>query len=144
MLRTRFFEIFYLLNAGDRKRFEEMVYSPYFNKNSRVIKLWEHLKANGEEDENLSKANIAKAVFGTERFSDANFRMVIASFVKLVEEYLLHEEYAKNEMERKIRLLEIFQGKNLQKSFRMYLNEIENELDKVKKKDSTYYYRKYF
>ncbi len=144
MLNSRFFELFSALRSSDHKKFEEMVNSPFFNKNSRVSKLWEYLKAKGDNDEDLSKQKIAQAVFGNEKFSDSNFRMVIASFVKLAEEYLLQAEYTMNKTERKIRLFEVFLNRSLQKSFRMYLNEIEKELDQAKEKDSAHYYRKYF
>lgn len=144
MTNTRLYEMFQSLNHIDYKRFEEIVRSPFFNKSERVCRLWAYLKEKGDMDDNFTIEKISAAVFGNEKFNNANLRMVISSFVKLIEEFMLEKEYEQNEPEAKIRLLEIFLKKGLVKSYSKYLNEIERELDKTRKKDSTYYYRKYY
>ncbi|MBE2225933.1 MAG: hypothetical protein IAE93_01260 [Ignavibacteria bacterium] len=144
MLRSRLFEVFCSLSHKDFKRFDDLVYSPYFNKSERIKKLWLFLKNNGDSDDIFSKDKLAEVVFGNEKHSEANLRMVIAGFVKLVEEFQLQKEYEYNRMEKNIRLLEIFLKNQNRKSFMMLLKQTENELDKAKKKDRIFYYRKYY
>lgn len=144
MGRSRLFEMFCSLSHKDYKQFEDLVNSPYFNKSERVKKLWLYLKATGDSDDAFTKEKISKAVFEDENFNEANLRMVIAGFVKLIEEFYLHKEYNSNQMEKNIRLLEVFLKNLNAKSFRMQLKIIENELDKTRKKDQIYYYRKYY
>lgn len=144
MYKTRLFEMFNSLKESDYKDFGEIVHSPYFNKSSRVINLWNYLLENNEEPDAFSKEKIIKAVFGEEKFNDANFRVVIAAFVKLTEKYYLVKEMESGELDCKIKLLEVFQNRKLKKSYSMYIKEIESELLHVKKKNTEYYYRMYF
>ena len=144
MVNSRFYELFSALGHSDIESFDEFINSGFFNKNERVKKLWNYLKGHADGKEFPQKKHLEAAIFGNEKFSDSNFRMVISSFVKLAEEYLLQKKYSKNMMERKIRLLEIFENKGMRKSYLMYLKEIEDELDKDQERDSVFFYRKYF
>lgn len=144
MKNSRFLELFFILNHNDIKGFDELVNSVYFNKNERVKRMWDLMKEHYEDPQTVSKEMLTQAIFPGEKFNESNFRMVISAFVKLAEEYLLQKEYRVNSMERNIRLLEIFEQRGMRKSYSKYLREIENELDKEQKKDSVYYYRKYF
>ena len=136
--------MFCMISHRDYKQFEDLVNSPYFNKSERVKKLWAYLKINGESDDAFNKNKVGKAVFGNENYNDANLRMVIAGFVKLIEEFYLQKEYKVNQIEKNIRLLEIFLNNQCTKSFLMLLKQTENAVDKTKKKDQTYYYRMYY
>jgi hypothetical protein len=144
MANTRFFEVLSILKHNDHKIFDDLLNSPYFNKNLRVKNLWNYVKVHTDGYEFLQKEDISTAIFKNEKFTESNYRMVISAFVKLVEEYMLQKEYNENEMEKKIRLLEVFEKRGMKKSFSMYLKKVENELDRNQKKDSVYYYRKYF
>lgn len=144
MINSRLYELFTALGQSDLERFDEFMNSVFINKNERVKRLWNFLKGYADASEFPHKKSLEAAIFGNEKFSDSNFRMVVSAFVKLAEEYLLQKEYSKNRMERKIRLLEIFEKRGMRKSSSMYLKEIEDELDKEQEKDSVYFYRKYF
>ncbi len=143
MQKSRLYELFITLNHKDYKRFDDLVNSPFFNKSIRVKNLWNYLKENGGYDDNFKKELIAEAAFGNNKYNDSNFRMVISAFVRLLEEFYLQKVYEQNLCEKKIRLAEIFFEGNCSKSFKMYINEIETELDKSKIKDKTYWHRKY-
>jgi len=144
MANTRFFELYNSIGYNDIKRFDELINSPFFNKSARLILLWKFLRPRIETESSVTSKEICEAIFINEKYTDSNFRMVLSSFVELAEEYLLQKEYLENEMERDIRLLEIFANRGMRKSFVMYLNIIEKELDKVQNRNSVYYYRKYF
>lgn len=144
MKNSRFHELLFILAHNDIKRFDELINSSFFNKSERVKRLWSLLKKHFDDPKMLSKEMLIQAVFPGEMYNESNFRMVVSAFVKLTEEYLLQKEYNVNRTERNIRLLEIFEKRGMRKSYSKYIREIENELDKEQKKDSVYYYRKYF
>lgn len=135
MKGTRFIEVLSALKPEDMNLLEEFVNSPIFNKNKRVIPALNFLKSAGN---NVTKENLAKAAFGTEKYTDANFRMFVSYFTDLIEKFLLYknidEAYLKTEF---IYYTHISQ---LNKSFEKHSTELyKNLISKPAKTTNDYF-----
>lgn len=143
MKKTRFAEMLSALNKTDYKRFTDLVNSPYFNKNERVKKLWQWILENPKPD--YTKEEIINVITpqGEEALTDANFRMVIADFVRLAEVFLLLE---RNELisTQRDELIAALSEKKLQKSYNKHLRILKEQTKSEKNKGVSYYNDLYF
>lgn len=137
MKNTRFAEMLSALNKTDYKRFTDLINSPYFNKNERVKKLWQWITENTKLE--YSKEEIYKAAGGEENLNDANFRMVLSDFVRLIEVFLLLERNRVIETQR-YELITALGEKKLTKSYNKHLRALKEKCSAEKKNKGVQYY----
>lgn len=147
MKNTRFSEMLSAVNSTSVKRFTELVCSPYFNKNTRLTRLWRWITVNQREDNNYSEEELLNAIEPDEssqtKISPANFRMVISDFVRLAEVFLLLEGGDIIEAQRS-ELIDILKEKGLSKSYNKHLRLLKEQTASAGNKDVSYYNNLYF
>jgi len=139
MKTTRFAEILSLV-VTKQKSFDEIVISPYFNKNSRVTLLWNYVK--NDPKGNYTKEELHAAAAGGNRLTEPNFRMVLADFVKLAEIFLLLERNDLVDMQRD-ELIDLYRETGKIKSEGAHKRLLKNKMADSAKKDISYYNKVY-
>lgn len=144
MIKSSLIEILRSFTAGEIKEFNDMVYSPYFNKKSAVIKFWEavHRYAPDFTSKELEKEKIYKKIFPGKEFNYGTLKNLIYDLSKLAEKFIELKIYNVKTGSRSINLLEGFIDKGLKNSFKKKINTIEGIIDE-KKGEAEYYYNKY-
>lgn len=135
MKNKRFTEVLSLV-IKDGKRFDELVSSPFFNKNSRVTALWNYIRIN--PGRLFTDQELFDAASMGEFLKSANFRMVLSDFVKLAEIFLLLKENNLTEIYRD-ELIDIFRNAGKVKSESAHKRLLKIKIAGSRKKDIEYY-----
>jgi hypothetical protein len=123
MLKSNLFEVLRTLRKSEFKRFEELIKSPYYSKNSNVFKLFKYVKKFYPEFENdkLKKEIIWNGIFKGRKFNYGIMKNLIHELNKLTEKFLELQEYEKNEFQSGLNLLSQLRQRNLNSRFEKLL-----------------------
>jgi len=90
MLNSTLIEIFKTFEKTDLKRFEDFLKSPYFNKKTNVVALFNIIKTHFPDykTENLKKETVWKKLYPDKNFNYGVMKNFIHDLTKLAENYL--------------------------------------------------------
>lgn len=74
------------LSTTEKRRVKEAIGSPFFNKNTKLIQVWEVLAACKDENSTKVKEQIHQTLFGKEAYDDLAIRHLLSKLQKLLEE----------------------------------------------------------
>lgn len=141
MKKSVLIELLESFSPKEVKEFSEYIRSPFFNKNESVVKLYDAIVNAGGDIKKLEKEYLYKKIYGSEKYNDATVRTLMFNLAKLAEDYLAYKDFS--EEDTKINLLKQLNRRGLKRSFEKNFKAASSELDKMKVKDSDYFYRKY-
>lgn len=100
MLKSSLLEILRTFTKEDLVKFEDFVKSPYYNKNSNVVRLFMAIRkfAPGFIDAKLSKEEVWKKIYPDKKYNYGIMKNLIHELSKLSEEFLKQEFYGENKM----------------------------------------------
>lgn len=138
-------EILRKLNKDETKRLEEIIKSPYFNKKSGVIKLFEQMKkfAPYYKNKKLGREIIWKELFPDKEFNYGVMKNLIHGLQKLTEKFIELEVYEKNIYEQKKNYLDALMQKELLSLFEKNLKAAKADVETPPEKDTESFYYKY-
>ena len=118
MRKNRLVHIINSCSKAEIRGLKKWLKSPIHNQREDVIILFQHIinENNIQNDDYLTKENAFKHIFGNEKYSDAKMRQVIHFLLKTVEEYLIYTEFRKDEIRAKLKLMNLYTNRNLEKS----------------------------
>jgi hypothetical protein len=98
MQKSKLISLFRTLSKDELKRFNDFVSSPYFNKNSNVIKLFNYLENYYPryDSDKLNKEIVYDEIFPRRSYNIKIIKNLMSVFLRLVEEFIEHERYEKN------------------------------------------------
>ena len=133
-----------LLKSLDKieiKRFVEFVSSPYFNKNSNVIKLAKYIVScsGNYSSEKLDKETVYSKIFPGKRYNEKIMKNLMTSLMKSGERFLELNRYERNDAGRYNNLLEELLFRKQYSAFSSKIKEAES-LSRTQKKDELYFY----
>lgn len=76
------------LSTSEKRRVKEAIGSPFFNKNPKIIALWDALNACKDDSAAEIKAQIHKAIFKKEPYDDLVIRHLLSKLQKVLEEVI--------------------------------------------------------
>ncbi|HMS32548.1 MAG TPA: hypothetical protein PKC91_00545 [Ignavibacteria bacterium] len=137
-------EYFKSLSEKELEKFEDFVFSPYFNKQRNNVKLFQYLKSLYPHIRNIdiSKENLSVNVYGESKVNDVKIRKLISEFSILMERFFSQIEMEEDSIRNKILLLGALRKRGFQKRFEMNHRTISNILKKVYSKDESFYLNK--
>lgn len=123
------------------KKFDEFVSSPYFNKNSNILKLLGYIKkySDNYESVKLEKEEAYAKIFPGRKYNDKVMKNLMSELLRLGERFLEQTRYEKNKAGRYNYLLEELLYRKLYSIFCSKIKEAE-ELSDDFKKDEVYFY----
>ncbi len=133
------------LSTEEFQKFSKFVRSPYYTSSKDVIRLFDYIKKYHSrlDSAKLKKEEVFKKMFPKEVYKDIKLRNLMRKLTHIVEEYLLHLEVNANEYERKKRLVEIYNQRNLFVLFEKGSTRLLSELEEQPYRDSIYFNEKF-
>lgn len=143
--KSKLISILRTLSNKELKRFEEFIVSPFFNKNTNVITLFNLVKKFHPEyeEDKVSAEKIYVKIFPKEKFDEQKLRYVMTDLTKLLEEFLSFMEYDKNEVNKRRLLLNLYDQRKLDKYFQATLDVAKDLLKKQPYRDVNYYFNQH-
>lgn len=126
-------------------RFGEFLNSEFFNKNTRIIRLFQVIRkfyCNFNSPQ-LSKENLKKKLFGSENSKDSYLRNLFSDLNRKAEDFLSYTNYMNNRSYN-IHLIRELYGRESTKNFELRLSDFEKLVEKEKFMSPTYYHDKAF
>jgi len=108
MQHSTLIQILRQLETRERSRFEELVFSPFFNKNEKVRRLCTYVLrfAPDFDHSSLEKPEVYKHVFESEEVEELRLNNVISDLLQLLYDFLAFQQYEQREQWQKHFLLE--------------------------------------
>lgn len=122
-------EIIRNFSGEDFDRFYDFIRSPYFNKNSNAVRLFELLKKYRPDFESamLDKEKIWEKLFPGKKYNYGTMKNLIFELKKLASKYLIIDELERNTLEEEEILVRALGKRNIPRFFVTKVNEIEKK-----------------
>jgi hypothetical protein len=141
MQKSNLIELLKVFTPKEFREFGDFVKSPYFNKNEKVINLYNYIKKYfpNLENEKLDKEKVYESLTGKKEYNDGLMRTLIFSLSKLAEEYFYHSYTT--QIEKDITYLDfLFNVKGSDKLFEKKYKQVYDSLEKEISKNQYHYY----
>lgn len=143
MLNSTLLEILRTFSKEEFKKFEDFIKSPYYNKNSNLVKLFDALKRYFPEftNGNLKRELVWNVLFPVKDFNYGVMKNLIYEFQKLSEKFLHLQNYETNKFEQSINLLNMLKSRHLFQVYQKYLKLSKSEIDNSQVSLDYFYYK---
>jgi len=142
MLDSKLISMFQTLTKRELQRFEEYIQSPFFNKNEKVLHLFDIIKEDYPKcnSRQLEKSIVFKRLFPKKKQQDSSLRALMSLLTKLLEDFFAHIEYEESGNLKDRLKLEAFSTRHLDKIFdKSYLN-LKKQLTKTRQDIDSFYH----
>lgn len=130
LLKTKLYSIYQYLDKKERKQFQQLCHSPFFNNNEQVVKFVNYLTKIDELDrDTLDKERVFKQVFGKKAYNDLHLRHVVSATYKLLEEYLAIQNFRKDRYASRLYLARAAREKDAQQYFKKIATDTAREIE---------------
>ncbi|MEO8666548.1 MAG: hypothetical protein ABI462_13735 [Ignavibacteria bacterium] len=145
MLNTICIDILRTFSKEEIKKFEELINSPFFNKNTPVIKLFEQVRKYYPDFEStkLKREDIYEKMFPDKKYNYGSMKNIIYELQKLCEQFIITQEMSGNEFEVKRSLISGLHDRNLRTLSKKNLKELENDMSDKEINDEDYFLKMY-
>lgn len=144
MINSSLIELLGSFSKTEIKEFNDMVYSPYFNKRSAVTKFWEVVRiyAPGFSSKELERERIYKIIFPGKKYNYGTMKNLIYDLSSLAEKFIELKRYYQKTGSQSINLLEGFSERGLKDFFKKNVKTAERSLEE-RKEEVDFYRNKY-
>ncbi len=140
MQNTKLIQLLRSMNPAEFREFKDYVISPVFNKNKKIIVLFDSIKKYYPEFENdsISEENIFKKIFQDEEYDYFKVKNIVSDLYSLGKDYLAFIHYRDvSEVKEKF-LLEQLRDRSLDNIFEISYKVFKKKLDNSPVKDENY------
>ena len=124
-------------------RLSKFVNSPYFNSNNEITQLYKIILVLTNKEFTIDKNKIWHLLYPKIKFNSLKFRKLFSDLLKLIEQFLAQEIYDSNKVLKSNYLLRAIGNKELKKLYATSLTNAYRASEKVRYKESKYYYYQY-
>lgn len=144
MNKSKLVEVFYSLDAKEITRLRKFLQSPYFNKREDVWELFLYLCKTKESDRKaLDKHYVYQKLYPRSVYDDGKIRYAMSFLFKLIEQFLVIEDFQKQEIVSILNLARVYRQRNLPKHFQQTLKTTQNKNSKKALRDIDYLEHQY-
>jgi hypothetical protein len=145
MSNKEMYSLLRTLSKTEIKKFYRFLNSPYFNTNEKIVSLFGEIIKHYPKFPlyALSNEELYKRIYGLNEFNDSTMRNLHFRLQKLINEFLILENYKRNDLSSKNHLLNELNLRNLKPLFRKYSRDFELQFNNYKEVDNQYFYNKY-
>lgn len=138
MVKSTAVEIMRSFSKEDISRFGELAASPYFNKKSAVLKLYNLLKKNWPafDEKKIAKEALWEKLYPGKQYNYGVMKNLIHDITKLAEEYIKLEVYPGDHFNGDAALIKALSGRNLVKLLATKFAAMEKKYSEGKYKES--------
>jgi len=135
MRNSKLYIILQTLSTKEKKKLKRFIQSPYFNENQFLIELFELLTVDIE----LDKKEIWNRIKPNASFNDVLFRRLCSDLFKLINDFIVIDQYKNSPVSKNNDLLVYFNDKNLDKHFWGIEKIQRQQMNKSAIRDADYY-----
>ena len=145
MKNSQLIKLLKTFNPKDIIKFSEFITSPFFNKNTNVIKLYDAIRKAypNFEQEKLTKENLFSSIFPGRKFNDNTLRLLIHYLYEKAKEFITHSRLRKETFRYTEVLLNELLDRQLYNESGKTLKKVIFELGKSDYKDAEYFQYKF-
>ncbi len=134
MIKSPSLDIIRSFSNEEFKRFQEFLLSPYFNKNSNLVKIAEYFKKVIPMDDNdkLSNEKIWNAVYGKKEFNYGIMKNLVYELKKITEKFLAVEHFDKEELTNDLFIINEFNQRALGELFEKKIHSTKKKIEQSK------------
>lgn len=138
MIGARLFSILRSLDDYEFQKFEEMVVSPYFNKDKRCVELLRLLKPfyPNFKDPILTKDYLFFSLFPDKKRVTSTINIVMTKLTGFAREHLVRQKLEERFLLKNHLILECYLDRGLRKQFQTHYNDIQSRYGNLSKKDA--------
>ncbi len=103
--------------------------SPYFNKSDELFSLFELISAAGDDIKKLSKTYLWKKLIARKTYNDVRFRKYCSDLFKLIQNFLIQQEFDTTETSRNLLLLKVVEKRKADNIYRSALRSATDSLE---------------
>jgi len=144
MLNTSVLSVFRTFSKEEVKRFEEFLLSPYYNKKSAVVNLFNIIKKNDPDynSPNLERKKLWSRLYKDKDFNYGVMKNLIYDLGKCADTFIELQNYEKDDKLRGMIIMKEQMNRDLNKSFERSMKGFKNQLSEMKQ-DFEYFYFNY-
>ena len=137
MLKSSVLKIIQSFSKEEIAEFNDFLNSPYHNKKSGVVKLYNEVKKYYPDfkDENLDKEKLWSKLYPGKKYSYGVMKNLIHDITKLCEEFIMQKEFLINKLDTNVNLAKALARRNLKELFDSKCSYIEKNYGENKIKD---------
>jgi hypothetical protein len=141
MLNTKLFQLLQTLNVYEMNRFSKFLTSPYFNKDERLIRLFDVLLPHFQlqTHHTLDQKKLWKEIHDDRKFEQLKFARLFSDLLKKLEEFLVIDKLKKNESRRHRNLLHHLTENKLGRHYPESAKLARKKLEATPYRDGDYY-----
>lgn len=141
MQNFKLFQILAQFDKLEQNRIRKFIQSPYFNKDRVVLALFELMaeEINDPTNKIWTKEKIWDALVPELPYDDARLRKYQSDLLKLVEQYLIQQEFENDSFTAQTYLLRSIRKKKLKKLHNSTLKTVKEIPEKMSHRDANYY-----
>jgi len=144
MFNSKVIEALQLITGKQRTRLRRFVHSPFHNKHTAVIKLFDHLdKLPQLTIENTNREKLFSKVFPGEKFNDLKFRHTLNYLYSIIEDYLSVSRLESQPIEKRLMLLEELSLRSDDHLFQSSRVKAQKLLEKHQFRDAAHHLARY-
>lgn len=146
MRNSKLYSVLKEFDKYEQNRCRKYIQSPYFNRSEKIAELYEFFieKANeGVKEEDFSKENIWEVLHSGTEFNSDRWRKYCSDLLKLIEGYLIQEEFDKDTSSKDCYLMQAVNERELKIISGSVVKKSENNLKKYPFQNSDFYQYSY-
>ncbi len=148
MRHSKLYSILETFNKYEQNRLRKFLKSPYFNRDERIIALFEMLVADvnlpaEKRSKELAKESLWQALHPEKAYDDVRFRKYCSDLLKLVESYLAQEVFERNPLLKATLLIEAVGNRKIEKLYRTVMRSANRYAASYPYRSALYYYHQY-
>lgn len=145
MYRHKIIGLLKSFSADEMIRFREFISSPYFNKNKKIIVLFDELFKHHPHfsSVDLDKKFIFKQIYPNLEFNDSTFRNLAAKLLNLGQNFILNEYSSDNNLTTLVHLTSALLNRGQNELYKINSKRLSTHLNDTKEIDFNFLYSKY-
>lgn len=141
-------QLIIILRSLDKKELRDLrkwLQSPIHNTRTDTLALFDYLTAADHLTETrfLQKEWLARKIFPKESYDDGKFRQTVHFLLKSVEDFLIYQERAADELSNRLVLTSVYRKRKLEKSFLRSLRQAKQLQSDSVYRNETYFRNEY-
>lgn len=145
MQHSKLVELLKTFTAKELREFGEFVESPFFNKNTELVRFNEYLRslAPGFLPAKISREAVFAALYPAQEYDEKQLNYLNNFLLKLAEQFIAYGRFKQNELLERYQLLEAYNQRNLEKHYQFIYNQTSKLLDDWPNRNHEFYQLQY-
>ncbi len=144
MEKSRLIIVFNSLNKRELRQLSKFVRSPFFNQQKELVTFFDYLVECRQYLKIIpTKKQVFTRLYPAAQYKDTKVRLLMSDLFKLIEHYLVYEDFFEEDVKSQIRLVSAYRKRNLTKLFDRTIRKVEEELKKGTSRNAEYYNESY-